>query len=109
MRRSGRLVVRDSDLRVAVAGSAAEGASAAVRRERDRAADRADRRADPVDERKVETFEAFQKATADNAEVEAGPGGRRTLSLRAFADQRRAYLLKTTDTAKADAGAGAKE
>ncbi|MGE5191156.1 MAG: CotH kinase family protein [Deltaproteobacteria bacterium] len=58
-----------------------------------------------ADTRKLESFEEFQKATADNAEAPEGPGGRRTLSLRAFADQRRAYLLKMTDTANADAGA----
>ncbi len=62
-----------------------------------------------ADTRKLESFEAFQKATADAPEAAEGPGGRRTLPLRVFADQRRAYLLKTTDTAKADAGAGGKK
>jgi spore coat protein CotH len=56
-----------------------------------------------ADTRKLESFEEFEKATADTAASEGGSGGRRTLSLRSFADQRRAYLLKTTDTAKADA------
>jgi spore coat protein CotH len=55
-----------------------------------------------ADTRKLESFEEFEKATADTAASEGGPG-RRTLSLRSFADQRRAYLLKTTETAKADA------
>lgn len=63
-----------------------------------------------ADTRKLETFEGFQKATADAGEAVAeGSGPRRTLSLRAFANQRRAYLLKTIDTAKADTGAGDKK
>jgi hypothetical protein len=56
-----------------------------------------------ADTRKLESFEEFEKATADTAPSEGGQGGRRSLTLRSFADQRRAYLLKTTDTAKADA------
>ena len=51
-----------------------------------------------ADTRKLESFEEFQKFTADTAPA-AGPGGRRGpggmsgMSLRAFADQRRKYLL----------------
>lgn len=48
-----------------------------------------------ADTRKLESFEAFDRATADAAESPAGgdrgPGG---MSLRAFADGRRKYLLE---------------
>ena len=56
-----------------------------------------------ADTRKLESFEEFEKTTANEAATGGAPGGRRSLSLRTFADQRRAYLLKTTDTAKVDA------
>ena len=47
------------------------------------------------DTRKLSSFEAFEKATADKAPEAAKPArGRPELSLRAFADQRRAALLK---------------
>lgn len=48
-----------------------------------------------ADTRKLTTFAAFQKAAADAPAETAEPEGRRpgTMSLRAFADQRRAYLL----------------
>jgi hypothetical protein len=45
-----------------------------------------------ADTRKLESFEAFERTTADAA---AEPGGRgREMPLRAFADQRRKYLLE---------------
>ncbi len=52
-----------------------------------------------ADTRKLSSFASFQKATSDEAPVAAGNGpepgrGRQHMSLRAFADQRRAYLLK---------------
>lgn len=44
-----------------------------------------------ADTRKLESFDAFKRSTADAV---AGPGGRgREMPLRAFADQRRKYLL----------------
>jgi hypothetical protein len=44
-----------------------------------------------ADTRKLESFDAFERTTADTA---ASPGGRaRELPLRTFADQRRKYLL----------------
>ena len=48
-----------------------------------------------ADTRKLTTFPAFQKATADAPAESGEPAGRRqgTMSLRAFADQRREYLL----------------
>ena len=50
-----------------------------------------------ADTRKLDSFAAFQKATADSRESNAEPEqpGRRpeSMSLRAFAEQRRAYLL----------------
>src|SRR5262249_47534937 len=57
-----------------------------------------------ADTRKLESFAAFEKATADVAEAAeaAGPARRPAMSLRTFADQRRAYLLKFVDTAKAE-------
>jgi spore coat protein CotH len=56
-----------------------------------------------ADTRKLESFEDFEKSTADApATLQQAPAqegnrpGRTPLSLRAFADQRRAYLLKQT-------------
>ena len=46
-----------------------------------------------IDTRKLEPFEEFVKATADQPTAERSPGGRGHMSLRAFADQRRKYLL----------------
>ena len=46
-----------------------------------------------ADTRKLTSYAAFQAATADSTEPEAAPGERRGMSLRAFADQRRKYLL----------------
>ena len=61
-----------------------------------------------ADTRKLESFEDFKKATADAPPEpqpaqapEGGRPGRNPPSLRAFAEQRRAYLLK--QTADADA------
>jgi hypothetical protein len=41
--------------------------------------------------RKLDSFEAFDRATADTPS--AGAGGGRGMSLRAFADARRTFLL----------------
>ncbi len=49
-----------------------------------------------IDTRKLSSLAAFQRATADNPTAEDRPQGRPSLALREFADQRRAYLLKTT-------------
>lgn len=46
-----------------------------------------------LDTRKLESFEEFVKLTADQPAAERSPGGRGHMSLRAFADQRRKYLL----------------
>jgi hypothetical protein len=47
-----------------------------------------------ADTRKLTSLEAFRSATASTGQLEPSPAGRRpTLSLRAFADQRRNYLL----------------
>jgi len=64
-----------------------------------------------TDTRKLEPFEAFQRATADTAEAGGEPGGRgpRSVPLRAFADQRRAYLLKYKEPEKSASAAGARE
>jgi hypothetical protein len=45
-----------------------------------------------ADTRKLESFEAFQRTTADEAAPTSSPRGRE-LPLRSFADQRRAFLL----------------
>ncbi len=50
-----------------------------------------------ADTRKLESFEAFKKATADDATTSSGRDG---MPLRAFADQRREYLLKATEPKK---------
>ena len=54
-----------------------------------------------ADTRKLTSFTAFQKATADALPENAGPAdpgrGRGGISLREFADQRRAYLLGYED------------
>ncbi len=52
-----------------------------------------------ADTRKLESFEAFQRTTADDAS-ETGGGRGRELSLRAFADQRRKYLHDYLDSSK---------
>lgn len=44
-----------------------------------------------IDTRKLESHEAFLRTTADT--VEAGARGGREMPLRAFADQRRKYLM----------------
>ena len=49
-----------------------------------------------ADTRKLESYEAFQRnLTDDIAGNGFGPGGGGTIGLKSFADQRRAYLLKT--------------
>lgn len=52
-----------------------------------------------ADTRKLSSFEAFQQATADRAMEGSGPRGR-GMSLRAFADQRRKYLLDYKEPGK---------
>ena len=65
-----------------------------------------------ADTKKLSSYEAFERATANQAaaetkasakKAEAAPGGRgpREISLRAFADQRRKYLLNNSDVKKA--------
>lgn len=46
-----------------------------------------------ADTRKLSSYEAFQKAVADAPDTAAPQGQRQRLSLRAFAEQRRRYLL----------------
>jgi hypothetical protein len=46
-----------------------------------------------ADTRKLESFEEFVKLTADQPAAGRPLGGRDRMSLRAFADQRRKYLL----------------
>ena len=45
------------------------------------------------DTRKLSSLAAFRAAVADAAVAESAPRGRPTMSLRAFADRRRAYLI----------------
>ncbi len=52
-----------------------------------------------IDTRKLDSFEAFKRATDDVAPT-AG-GGRGAMNLRAFADQRRTYLLNHAEVKKA--------
>jgi hypothetical protein len=59
-----------------------------------------------ADTRKLDSFEAFKRATADAPEAEGPPAGRGRgpgggMALRAFADQRRAYLLNHPEVKKA--------
>jgi hypothetical protein len=55
-----------------------------------------------IDTRKLSTLAAFQRSTADALPKEAaGPGRGMGLSLRAFAEQRRAYLLNYAEVKKA--------
>lgn len=49
-----------------------------------------------LDTRKLESLDAFRRATTD----EPVPGGGRGLSLRSFADQRRKYLLNYVEPKK---------
>jgi len=60
-----------------------------------------------ADTKKLESFEAFQRTTADEPEGDAargGAGGRRpgSMSLRTFADQRRKYLLNYSEVANVE-------
>jgi hypothetical protein len=54
-----------------------------------------------ADTRKLDSSAEFQKLTAAEAGPEAPPGRRVSLSLRAFADQRREYLLNHPEIRKA--------
>jgi spore coat protein CotH len=49
------------------------------------------------DTRKLSSLDAFLAAVSDSADVQPAPRGRPSLGLRAFADQRRAYLLGQMD------------
>ena len=51
-----------------------------------------------ADTRKLESFDEFAKVTADQPSADRAPGGRGHMSLRAFADQRRKYLLEYKET-----------
>ena len=46
-----------------------------------------------ADTRKLESYEDFEKSLTEN--VRSGGFGRQTISLKNFAEQRRAYILKT--------------
>ena len=49
-----------------------------------------------VDTRKLDSYEAFERAVADESATSDAEAGEQGRSLRSFADQRRAYLLKVT-------------
>jgi spore coat protein CotH len=58
-----------------------------------------------ADTRKIDSFADFQRLTADTAGAAGPPRGRgQGMNLRAFADQRRAYLLNHAEVKKAAAG-----
>jgi hypothetical protein len=59
-----------------------------------------------ADTRKLDSFEEFLQNTADEAPVGRPLNTRSGMSLRAFADQRRKYLLDSTDARKATAPGG---
>ena len=46
-----------------------------------------------ADTRNLSSYEAFEKGIAGESEPQAGPGRQEAISLKSFADQRRAYLL----------------
>ena len=54
-----------------------------------------------ADTRKLSTDEAFQKGLTEDTETEGFRGPERMLSLKGFAEQRRAYLLKLAEIKKA--------
>ena len=54
-----------------------------------------------LDTRKLDSFEAFQRNTADTLPTGGGGGRGQGMNLRAFAEQRRAYLLNNPDVKKA--------
>src|SRR5690606_26165562 len=59
--------------------------------------------------RGLASFEQFQRATADEPAAEGGEGGgfgRGAIPLRAFADQRRAYLLSVLEKNDGDPAEG---
>lgn len=60
-----------------------------------------------ADTRKIDSFEDFVRLTADTAPRSEQGRGRGAMNLRAFADQRRAYLLNHAEVKKATAPAGA--
>jgi spore coat protein CotH len=55
-----------------------------------------------ADTRKLDSTEAFSRGLTENVQGDGfgGFGGRGTIGLKSFADQRRAYLLKSTDAKK---------
>ena len=58
-----------------------------------------------ADTRKLDSFAEFQRVTSDQPSAEAGPPERRrpgqTMNIRAFAEQRRKYLLDHPEVKKA--------
>ncbi len=50
-----------------------------------------------TDTRKLDSFEAFQKGAIQEVQDSGFPGRGRTISLKSFVEQRRAYLLKYLD------------
>jgi hypothetical protein len=54
-----------------------------------------------ADTRKLHSTDAFKRATADTAAASAPDGRRPGLSLRAFADARRSFLLEHPEVKKA--------
>jgi hypothetical protein len=53
-----------------------------------------------TDTRKLDSLEAFAKGVSEDTEVDGPRGPRKSLSLKSFAEQRRAYLLRSTEPAK---------
>src|SRR5262249_25271417 len=53
-----------------------------------------------ADTRKLYSLAAFKSGVADRVESERGPGGGPGMGLRAFAESRRNYLLKYSETRK---------
>jgi hypothetical protein len=54
-----------------------------------------------ADSRKLSSFDAFQRGVADDAQGQGARGPQREISLRSFAEQRRAYLLNHPEIRKA--------
>jgi hypothetical protein len=54
-----------------------------------------------TDTRKLDSFAAFTKEVKEDSEQEGGRGPRRPISLKSFAEQRRAFLLEYTDSKRA--------
>jgi hypothetical protein len=55
-----------------------------------------------TDGRKLDSFEAFTKGVAGDAEEDAGRGTRRAMSLKSFVEQRRTYLLNHPEVRNAE-------